>query len=259
TFYPHPSKVLGLSEGAPLLTSLEHRLRLFDELGVDCALVLRFTRTLSSMKAADFINNVLGRIRIYEIIQGSNFFFGKDKSGTLRDLEKFSHSYGYHLTVVKTFNSSGKIISSTWIRNLIMKGELKKASFLLSRSVTILGTVKPGSKRGRLLGYPTANIDPHHEAIPPSGVYASKVRVGNRIYKGVLNIGTRPTFKKDSLSECESTVEVHIFNFKRSIYGKDVEISFAKRIRREKKFKSRASLIRQIRLDEKKAKKILAE
>ena len=149
--------------------------------------------------------------------------------------------------------SSGMPISSTRVRKLIIKGEIAKASKLLGRAVSILGTVKKGAKRGRILGYPTANIDPHHETIPPSGVYAVLARFNRKTFGGILNIGRRPTFYEYS----EPTIEAHVFNFKKSIYNKDLEIEFVEKIRDEKRFPDRAGLIGQIRLDEKRAKKIL--
>ena len=256
TFDPHPANILKRSAKVPLLISLKHRLRLLNELGLDYVIVLRFTKRLSHMNARDFIKNTLSKIHIDEIIVGRNFFFGRYKKGRFKDLKKFSAFYGYRVSTIDALKSSGRVISSTWIRNLILKGNLKKASSLLSRPVAVLGTVIKGHKRGRIIGYPTANINPHHEAIPPSGVYAVKIILYNRVYKGILNIGVKPTFKK-SPGDRESTIEVHIFNFNKYIYGKDLEITFVKRIRREKKFKDMFHLKKRIRQDEKLARRML--
>ncbi|UCD55553.1 MAG: riboflavin biosynthesis protein RibF [Candidatus Omnitrophota bacterium] len=252
TFDPHPANILKRRAKVPLLISLKHRLRLLNELGLDYVIVLRFTKRLSHTNAVDFIKNTLSKIHIDEIIVGRNFFFGRYKKGTFKELKK----YGYRVSTIGAIKSSGKVISSTWIRNLILKGNLKKASSLLSRPVTVLGTVIKGHKRGRIIGYPTANINPHHEAIPPSGVYAVKIISAHRLYKGILNIGVKPTFKKSS-GDRESTIEVHIFNFNKHIYGEDLEIIFVKKIRREKKFKDMFRLKKQIRQDEKFARRIL--
>ena len=185
---------------------------------------------------------------------GSNFFFGKKREGSLKVLKEFSKLYGYKVSTVGRFKTSGKIISSTLIRSLILEGKIKKASFLLSRPVTVLGTVVKGHRRGRDVGFPTANVDPHHEAIPPSGVYAVRVKIGNRLYKGILNRGLRPTFIK---GEKEPTIEVHVFGFRKDIYGKDIEIIFVKKIREEKKFKDIDKLRKRIKEDIKRAKYIL--
>lgn len=257
TFNPHPANVLMPSKKVPLLISLEHRLRLLDEIGFDYAILLRFDKKFSRMSAADFVTKILGRIHINEIFIGSNFFFGKNKKDSLKSLKRFSRIYKYRINVIPALKSSGKIISSTRIRSLILKGNLKKASKLLSRPVTVLGTVIKGHKRGRIIGFPTANIDPHHEAIPPSGVYAVRIKFGNKSYKGILNIGVRPTFRKGISGEREPTIEVHIFDFNKFIYGKELAIIFAAKIREERKFKDSRRLREQIERDEIRAKRIL--
>ncbi len=259
TFDPHPADVLAGSKKVPLVISLKHRLRLFSEIGVDNAVILRFTGKLARMSADDFVKKVLARINIIEIVVGRDFFFGRKRQGSPEALRALSGLYRYRVSVVKALRSSGKIVSSTRIRGLIMRGELKKASRLLARPVAILGTVVKGHKRGRIIGYPTANINPHHEAIPPSGVWAVKIKSKKRLYDGLLNIGTRPTFAGISTDAREPTIEAHIFDFNRSIYGKDLEISFVRKIRNEKKFNTPERLGEQIRADEKRARRILAE
>ena len=257
TFWPHPVNVLRPPRRVPLLISLKHRLCIFEELGLDNVIVLPFTRRLARMGAEGFIKKIFGKITVDEIIIGGNFFFGKNKRGSLSDLRKFSAIYGYRVSVINTLRTSGKVISSTMIRRLISKGELKKASNLLSRPVTVLGTVVKGHRRGRIIGFPTANIDPHHEAIPPSGVYAVRIKAGKKLYKGVLNIGIRPTFRQGLPEELEPTIEVHIFNFSKPLYGKDLEIAFVKKIRKEKKFKNPFLLREQITKDAGRARGIL--
>ncbi|NQU95543.1 MAG: bifunctional riboflavin kinase/FAD synthetase [Candidatus Omnitrophica bacterium] len=264
TFDPHPANISSLSKKVPLLISLKHRLHLLGEMGLDNVLVLRFDRKFAKVSAAKFIEKVLGKIHIDEIIVGKNFFFGNKKRGKVGDLGKFSEDYGYRLSVISEVKRSQKVISSTWIRSLILKGDLRKARTLLGRPVTVLGTVIPGHKRGRIIGFPTANINPHHEVIPPSGVYAVKISLTSsgtggpkgKIYNGIMNIGTRPTFKGVS-PDVEPTIEAHIFNFNKYIYGKDLEIIFVKKIRKEKRFKDAASLARRIKMDEKRARQIL--
>jgi len=257
TFEPHPSGVLCPAKKVPLVISLKHRLRLLSEIGIDHALVMRFTAKLSRMSAADFVKKILGKINIEEITTGGDFFFGRKREGSPGALRRLSGLYRYRVNVVAGLRSSGKIISSTRIRGLILRGELKKASHLLMRPVTILGTVVNGHKRGRIIGYPTANINPHHEAIPPSGVYAVRIRSGNKLYGGILNIGTRPTFADCSRGAPEPTIEAHIFNFNRPIYGKDLEISFVRKIRNERRFSTPARLSERIKKDEKRARRIL--
>lgn len=257
TFHPHPGNVLKRTKKIPLLISLKHRLQLFKEMGIDCAIVIPFTKKLSRMESTDFLHRFFGKLSVKEIVLGKNFFFGRDQKGSQGVLEKFSKQYGYNVNVITPVRYSGKSISSTRIRRLILNGKLGKAARLLSRPVTVLGTVVKGESRGRIIGFRTANVNPHHEAIPPSGVYAVKVRLHKRIHKGILNIGTKPTFTKGRYPVPEATIEVHIFDFAKSIYKRDLEISFVKRIRREKPFKTSSALKRQIERDVKLANQIL--
>ncbi len=140
-------------------------------------------------------------------------------------------------------------VSSSAIRRLVQKGDLKTASRLLGRPVTVFGTVVKGNNIGRKLGFPTANINPHHEVVPPSGVYVVKVIIDKRRYNGVLNIGIRPTFYGLGHYDKEPSIEAYIFNFSKNIYGKDIEVSFTKKLRAEKKFKNEGALKIQINKD----------
>lgn len=246
TFYPHPRKLLNPQSKVPLLISLEHRLKLMEEEGVDFFLVIKFTQAFSRIKADDFIKEILvNKLGIKTLVVGENFLFGYRGKGNFSLLRSLSKKYGFRLLGVKPVKMKSKYVSSTRIRRAIEKGDLKNASLMLGRPVTVLGTVVKGRKFGRHLGFPTANIDPHHEAIPPGGVYAVDVQLGEKNYKGILNIGTRPTFRKDK----DPTIELHIFNFKKDIYKKDVEIIFKKKIRDERKFSSVEALRKQIHKD----------
>ena len=246
TFHPHPRKILDPRAKVPFITSLEHRLRLIEELGVDFFLIIKFTKALSRMKPDDFIDGILARaLNVRALIVGDNFLFGSKEKGNLALLRKASKDYGFKLFAVKPVKSKNKIISSTRIRCAIEKGDLKNASLMLGRPVTVLGTVVKGRKVGRRLGFPTANIDPHHEAIPPKGVYAVDVRLENKTYSAVLNIGRRPTFGVN----IDPTIELHILHLKRDIYKKDVEIIFKKKMRNERRFSSIKALQKQIKID----------
>ncbi|MFH1847673.1 MAG: riboflavin biosynthesis protein RibF [Candidatus Omnitrophota bacterium] len=248
TFDPHPEKILKMIGAAPLLTSLAHRLRLLEAEGIDAACVTQFTKKFAKITGRDFIKNTLvKKINPSFIYIGSDFRFGRGQSADLGLLNEMGKVYGFKATGVKLLKYKGRTVNSTLIRSLIMKGRLAAASRLLGRPVSILGTVVRGSRRGRILGYPTANLNPHHEAIPPSGVYAVYAVLGGRRYKGVLNIGVRPTFMDKG---AEPTIEAQIFNFRRSIYGRDIEILFRRKLRGEYRFKTQEALIKQIRIDE---------
>lgn len=255
TFDPHPSKILDPKGKVPSLASLEHRIRLIDSLGVDYLIILAFTRSLAAISPERFVKNILMRkLALKEIFVGENFYFGKGARASIKTLSMLSEDLGFKVRIIKPVRTDGHIISSTLIRRLIVNGAFSKASKFLGRPVSILGTVVKGLRRGRILGYPTANINPHHEAIPPSGVYAVKVKFKDRFLKGVLNIGVRPTFYKNT-EAVEPTIEVHIFDFDRKIYGDDLEIIFIKKLRDERKFKNRDNLVFQIRRDEEMARK----
>ena len=168
-----------------------------------------------------------------------------------------ANKYSFRLHRVKLVRIGGHVVSSSRIRSLLLQGKLKEASRFLGRPFSILGRVAGGSKRGRLLGYPTANIIPYHEVIPPSGVYAVRVKLDDSFHQAIVNIGFRPTFAFAVKGNAGPIIEVHIFDFSKSIYGSEPEIIFIDKIRNEKKFSSKEELIKQIKIDEKKAKKIL--
>jgi len=259
TFYPHPLSVVD-SNAAPLsLISLKHRLNLIKDIGIDKRVVFNFTKGFSNFTAEIFIKNVLvKKLNAGWVVVGENFSFGKHREGDCNLLKDRGRVYGFKVAHVKTLTYKGKVISSSFIRRLIQSGDLDLAKRLLGRPVEVLGTVVKGNEIGRELGFPTANINPHHEIVPPSGVYIVKVNIDKHIYNGVLNIGVRPTFYGNKKQDKEPTIEVFIFNFKKNIYKKDIEVKFIKRIRSEKKFKSRQDLIQQIKLDVTKARKCYA-
>lgn len=239
TFYPHPQKEKSLY-------SLEHRLRLITRLGIDVCIIIKFNKKFANISAVDFIKNILiKRINAHYVYVGKNFSFGRNAEGNFKTLEKLSKIFGFRLKVFKVVKTKNKTVSSTYIRDLIKKGQLAAAQKLLTRPVSILGTVIKGGSLAKKLGFPTANIDPHHEIIPPSGVYAVRVILNNKKLNAICNIGVRPTFKPSD----ERHIEVHIFNFQKNIYGKYLEIQFIKKIRAERKFASMQSLGRQIKKD----------
>jgi len=256
TFDPHPLKVIRPKYKVPSLISLDHRIRLVKELGADTVAILRFTETVADFRPEDFVKHILiNKLGAREIFVGENFYFGKGARADAETLKAVAGNLGIKVRIIKPVRIDGRIASSSAIRRLILKGDIRKAARFLGRPVSILGTVVSGSRFARVLGYPTANINPHHEAIPPFGVYAVMVNYNGRLYKGLLNIGTRPTFF--SPRDKEPQIEVHIFGFNKSIYGRDIEVLFVKKLRDERKFASEKSLIQQIKKDEKAAKQIV--
>jgi riboflavin kinase/FMN adenylyltransferase len=248
TFHPHP-------QGEPYLISLRHRLRLIESLGVKRCAVINFTKKFSRLSAEKFIKDIIVELFCpVRIFVGEGFRFGYRAQGTIGLLKRFEKEYGYTVMAVKELKVHKHKISSYMIRAFIKEGRLKEAQGLLGRRISVLGTVIKGFKRGRIVGYPTANINPHHEVLPKAGVYAVKVLYNKRNYSGLCNIGARPTFVRVSALQ---TIEVHIFGFKKNIYGEDIEIQFVSKIRDEERFPSIRSLSGQIRKDSKKAIAIL--
>ena len=245
TFSPHPQK-------EESLYSLEHRLKLIGGLGTDVCIVINFNRNFSRIKANDFIKNILiKKIRAHYIYIGKNFRFGRRAEGNFETLREFVRDYHYKLKLFAVIKRRNKPISSTNIRVLIKSGELRAAADLLSRPVSILGTVIRGNFLARSLGFPTANINPHHEVLPPAGVYAVRIIFNKKKLNGICYIGSRPTIKEQKIKGKKSPkhIEVHIFDFNKNIYGKYLEIQFIKRIRDEKKFPSRLALTQRVKKD----------
>ena len=258
TFDPHPLKILNSSIRTPSLISLNHRMRLIEALGVDYLIVIKFTKAFSRMPAEKFIKTVLlDKLGVKFLFIGPDFYFGKGANFGRKALRGIAHKYGFGVEVVNPVKSGSKVVSSSLIRDRILKGELAEAEKLLGRPVAVLGTVVAGTGLARYLGYPTANVNPHHEAIPPTGVYAVRIIFRGRLYGGILNIGFRPTFYNSN--DKEPSVEVHIFGFKGDLYGSDIETLFVRRIRPEKKFEVIADLVEQIKKDERRARSILSK
>lgn len=248
TFWPHPA-------GKSSLYSLEHRLRLIAEIGVENCIVVNFNARFSEITAEDFISGILmGRVGARYVYIGENFRFGRKASGDGRLLKAFSKLYGFGVKVFKVIKAKLKPVSSTLIRGLISSGEIAYAEKLLGRRVSVLGTVIKGSALGRILGFPTANIDPHHEVVPASGIYAVEVVLAAKILPGVCYIGTRPTIREKSK---KINIEVHILDFRKDIYGRFLEVRFVRKIRPDQKFPSLKALAEQIAKDIALARRIL--
>ncbi len=255
TFWPHPQK-------EESLYSLKHRLKLIAELGIDICVVINFSRHFAKIKAKDFIKDILvDKIEAVDVYVGSDFRFGERAKGDLTLLQKIGKVYGFKAKGFNIIKVRGVAISSTLIRKLIKEGKIKEAGRLLARPVSILGTVVKGTKIGRILGYPTANINPHHEVIPAGGIYAVRIFLDNHEFKGACYIGRKPTIGtgyRVQGTERKISVEVYILNFHKNIYGKYLEIQFVRRIRPDRKFPSLELLVEQIKKDVAKASRILS-
>ena len=250
TFDPHPMRVLRPDQAPLLLTSTEHKLALFRQLGADACLLVTFDKAFSELPAAQFIDRIAS---CRQVCVGTRFRFGHDRAGNVALMEKLAPQYGFTVKEIKSvLTSDGEMISSTAVRQHVLAGNLDRAAAMLGRPFSVLGSVEHGDHRGHELGFPTANVNPHNEALPPDGVYAVRVRLGDTRLAGVVNIGLRPTFAGTA-----HRLEVHILDFDRGLYGQDIEIEFVKNLRNERKFASADELKAQIAADVQAARQAL--
>ncbi|MBT7317909.1 MAG: bifunctional riboflavin kinase/FAD synthetase [Planctomycetes bacterium] len=254
TFSGHPKNVL-LGHAPAKLTSLEHRLRLFKRYGIETTLVLEFNEAIRVMSAVDFVRTVLlDGLGLRELVFGFDSKFGHDRQGTPSALAPIAAKWGFTIDEVEPVRLAGRAVSSTAIREAVQLGDLDAARAMLSRPFSVLGTVVHGDKRGRDLGFPTANLDPHHEILPPRGVYAAATVIEGQLVPAVLNLGRRPTFDGSDL-----LIETHILDWQGDLYDRNLEVFFLQHLRGELKFDDAEALKGQIAKDVGNAKKIWRE
>lgn len=252
TFDPHPVDILAPHKAPGRLTATSRKLELVRATQIDFALVIPFTLQFASTEAECFIEDILVRqLRVQHVIVGPDCQFGKGRKGNAALLRKFSSQHGYAVEEVESLMEEEVRIASSEIRRLIGKGEIGRAQRMLSRPHRISGPVVQGEQRGRLLGFPTANIQVEHRLlIPGNGVYYGRAFLPSGTPKNALiNIGTRPTF-----GENRATVEVHLLDYTGDLYGETLEVEFIDRLRDERKFSSREELEGQIAADAQEAK-----
>ncbi len=252
TFEPHPRVVLARSGKAPevrLLTTFEEKMALLEAQKVDDVVVIRFDEAFSKLSYQAFFEKyIVSRMHLKCLVVGHDHAFGRDRRGNHDAITALSQKQHFDVKRVDAFHLEGEAVSSSKIRRLLSEGRVARATPLLGYPYSLSGTVVPGDARGRLLNFPTANVKPEcaDKLIPREGVYAVDVVHKNRIFKGMMNIGYRPTFNKNAFA-----LEVHILNFNETIYGDTLTIRFKKRLRDEKKFASKEALIKQLNIDKK--------
>lgn len=260
TFDRKPRNVLG-RRPPEQITSLKHRALLFDRLGMDVALVLEFNETLASCEPEDFVHNVLVKqLRISGVLLGPDTRFGHKARGDIDLLRRLGSSLGFEARSVPVQEIDGVPVSSTRVRQAIQSGNLRLAERMLGRRVSLLGTVVRGTARGKEIGYPTANLDLHHEVRPPEGVYATQTLLGDDVHDSVTNIGRPPSldagggsFKSDTVA-----VETHILDFSGDLYGEDMEVRFVEHLRSQRVFESAEALAAAIASDVRTGRTVLA-
>jgi riboflavin kinase/FMN adenylyltransferase len=247
TFDPHPAKVLRPDDAPHLLTATQHKIALVRDLGVAHLLVLQFDRQFASTAPDEFVGQLVSNSRpLREICVGHEWSFGKGRAGNLALLKELGAASDFDVVGVPAVTVNGEVVSSTAIRRAVAAGDLIKATQMLGREYTILGTVKAGEKLGRKLGFPTANLSAHSEQFPPNGVYVAEARLGGALYRGVANLGYRPTV---STGKPERLLELHLFDLNKDIYGEEVDVRFLRYLRPEQKFENVEALAAQIARD----------
>ncbi|OQY77131.1 MAG: riboflavin biosynthesis protein RibF, partial [Ignavibacteriales bacterium UTCHB3] len=246
TFDPHPREVVFKGGDIKLLMTTAEKLRVFEDLGIDEVFIINFTHEFSELTADEFFSKfILNGTGIEEIIVGHDHKFGKDRKGDESFIRSLAQKLGFKVTYVEAVMQNQSNISSTQVRKRLAEGDVRGAAELLGREYEIFGEVVHGDKRGRDLGFPTANLecDSENKILPASGVYAALVELDGKTMKGVVNVGRRPTFNLKDLA-----VEVHLLDFPGyDLYGKNLRVRFTDRIRGEMRFIAKDDLVQQIK------------
>lgn len=264
TYWPHPRLVLGNEQSIKLLTVFEERIKLFKRYGLDHLIKIHFTKEFAKTSSADFIKKILvDGIGTRTLVIGYDHKFGHNREGSFESLLANSHTYGFNVEEIPQQEIDHIAVSSTKIRKHLLNGEIHLSNQYLGYPYCLHGKVIKGDQLGRKLGFPTANIEINSELklIPSTGSYAVLVELNDTTYKGMLNIGIRPTIERSNpeANSLQQTIEVHIFEFDQNIYDQKITIKFIKLIRKEEKFESLEALKTQLLSDEKTALTILSE
>jgi riboflavin kinase/FMN adenylyltransferase len=253
TFDPHPRRVLRPDRGPEMIDTMDQKVELLEALGLDVLIVetfdLEFAKTSPEVFVREYIHR---RIAPLEVYVGYDFHFGKDREGSMRTLTETGPRLGFSVTIISEVTVGDQDVNSSRIRDLLLEGCVEEAAVLLGRAFSLRGPVVKGMQRGRTLGFPTANLQPHNEIVPGPGVYVCEVRfldegdpAQGAVLGAVTNVGYRPTFG----DHAELTAEAHILDFSADIYDRKVELSFLAQLRPERKFPSPDALREQIAVD----------
>jgi riboflavin kinase/FMN adenylyltransferase len=246
TFDPHPSKIVRPDKAPPLLMTNQQKLEALKRAGMQGVAIVRFTSELAQWDPETFVRTVLVEwLHVAEVWVGANFLFGHNRAGTFSMLRSLGARYGFRAEKIDPVRYKDFVVSSTRIRRLITEGRVDEAGALLGHHYAIEGAVTTGQKRGRELGFPTANLCTENELLPPHGVYATTAILNGVAYPSVTNIGSRPTFDSGS----DIIVETHLLNFDKDLYGTRLRLAFVQRLRDEKKFEGVDLLKKQIQTD----------
>lgn len=243
TFSPHPEKILGETR-IKMIQTLDQRLEEIKKFGIQSVLVISFDKKFSNFSGQEFIQKILvNLLRARVLIVGKNFRFGKNREGDTFLLRRLASRFNLQVFSLPSVNKGGMIVSSSLIRKFLQEGEIEKPNVLLGRTYVIEGEVIKGKSRGKILGFPTANIQTRNEIVPP-GVFITNVTIGLKKIPSLTNIGHCPTFGQQ-----ETNIESYIINFSKNLYGKKISIHFIKKLREEIKFDTSEKLSQQIKKD----------
>ena len=246
TFDPHPPRVVRPDKAPPLLMTKAQKLEGLAQAGVDGAAIVRFTHELSQWEPETFVRTVLVEwLRVSEVWVGANFLFGHDRSGNFSLLRTLGARYGFKAEKIDPVRYKDFVVSSTRVRRLVAEARVDEAAALLGHPYVVEGVVVRGAQRGRSIGFPTANLCSENELMPPHGVYATNAIIDGIVLPSVTNIGTRPTVD----SSGKTSVETHIFDLERDLYGATMRLAFVQRLRDERAFDSLDLLKSQIAAD----------
>lgn len=255
TFWPHPISVLFPERAPRMITSLARRLAALRSAGLDGVVVRRFTRDFASLAPEAFVRDwLVGRLGVSAVVVGYNVTFGRDRKGTPPRLAELGVESGFDVEIVSPVEVGAIAASSSEVRRLLDEGDVAAAGRLLGRPPSLIGLVRQGDRRGRTIGFPTANVFPRGGMLPPDGVYAVRVGIAGETPRrpGVANLGSNPTFGPG-----ERRLETHLFDFEGDLYGRRIEVALEARLRGEAKFASVDRLVAQIREDAAAARRIL--
>ena len=246
TFDPHPPRVVRPDKAPPLIMTTAQKLEALEEAGVQGAAIVRFTHELSQWDPETFVRSVLVEwLHVSEVWVGANFLFGHDRSGNFSMLRSLGARYGFKAEKIDPVRYKDFVVSSTRVRRLVHEARVDEASALLGHPYFIDGMVVGGDQRGRTIGFPTANLCSDNELVPPHGVYATTAIIDGIVRPSITNIGTRPTVDTSG----KTTIETHIFDFDRDLYGTRMRLAFVQRLRDERAFESIDALKSQIASD----------
>lgn len=255
TFDPHPQSVLSPDSELPWLSNVEDRVQAIRDLGIDLVVVLTFTQEVALLESRQFMTMIKTHLRMRGIVVGPDFALGRGREGSIDRLHTLGQQLGFSVETVPRYTVNGEAVSSTLIRQALAEGNTIKVKRMMGRYFHIAGTVITSAKRGRELGFPTANIDVNpQQALPGNGIYATIAHVDGRRFASATNVGTRPTF-----GDMQRTVEAYLLNYKGDLYGRELKVEFVQKLRDEQRFPTSGELKKQIERDVQEVEAILAE